>query len=285
MKTEASFKLDEEPGGDYDPELYAVGAIADTVDGIGQVTDEDIAFYGEQGYLAIANAFSAEKVKEALEGMQELMLGKCAEFRGLSYERGIADKLAGMTAEERAGAVRKMAGFVEHEPRLNAMAEDSALKGLLKRIMGEEAVLYSDQAMVKPPQLGREKPWHQDHAYFNVELKSRVIGVWIALDRAEVSNGCMHVLPKSHNEPVVHFRRRDWQICDSAILGQKATAVELDPGGLLLFDSLIAHGTPANRSGKRRRALQFHYKRTSAVDWRTKDRLAVFGSDGKDVTC
>lgn len=277
--------MDQEPGGEYDPELYAVEAVADAVDGIDQVTDADIAFYRGEGYLAIANAFSAEKVREALEGMGRLMAGKCPEFRGLSYERGVADKLPGMTAEERVAAVRKMAGFVDHEPRLNAMAGDSALKGLLKRIMGEEAVLYSDQAMVKPPQLGREKPWHQDHAYFNVELKSRVIGVWIALDRAEISNGCMHVLPGSQHEPVIHFRRRDWQICDSTILGRKATAVELDPGGLLLFDSLLAHGTPANRSGKRRRALQFHYKPASAADWKTKDRLEVFGAGGKDVTC
>ena len=37
-------------------------------------------------------------------------------------------------------------------------------------------------ALVKPAQ-GREKPWHQDHAYFNVALDTPIVGVWIPMGR------------------------------------------------------------------------------------------------------
>ncbi|MFW6213947.1 MAG: phytanoyl-CoA dioxygenase family protein [Spirochaetota bacterium] len=38
-------------------------------------------------------------------------------------------------------------------------------------------------ALVKPPG-GREKPWHQDHACFDLPLDSTIVGVWIALGHA-----------------------------------------------------------------------------------------------------
>ena len=54
--------------------------------------------------------------------------------------------------------------------------------GVVRRIIGEEPMLFQDMALLKPPRVGREKPWHQDHAYFDLELRTRVVGVWIALD-------------------------------------------------------------------------------------------------------
>ena len=47
---------------------------------------------------------------------------------------------------------------------------------------------------------GREKPWHQDKAFFEIDVTSPVVGVWIALDEATPDNGCMHVIPGSHLE-------------------------------------------------------------------------------------
>ena len=58
------------------------------------------------------------------------------------------------------------------------------------------------------------------------------------------------------------------------------------PGDVLLFDSLLAHGTDTNRSAQHRWALQYHFKRagccSSADDM---PRLAVFGGEGRGATC
>ncbi len=283
---EQQSQFDGEPGGDYDPELYLAGTIAPLIDGIEAVTEAHVEQYREQGFIAIANAFSPRQVEAALAGMTHLIHGNVPEFKGLSYEKGAAGKLESASADERLDLVRKLMNFVQYEDRLNAMAEWQPLKDLLHTIMGEEAVLFQNQALIKPPRCGREKPWHQDHAYFSLPLEKRIVGVWIALDPVSIENGCMHVLPYSHRKPIVHFRRRDWQICDTDILGQQAVAVELQPGGLLIFDSLLAHGTPANQSERRRRALQFHYSPKSATTkWSAAERMAIFGSEGKDVQC
>ena len=59
----------------------------------------------------------------------------------------------------------------------------------------------------------------------------------------------------------------------------------LEPGGCLLFSSLMQHGTPTNTASERRRALQFHYAPVGAVRISTEQRMAVFGAEGKSVTC
>lgn len=145
--------------------------------------------------------------------------------------------------------------------------------------------MFQDMALLKPPRLGREKPWHQDKAYFNIDPRERVVGVWIALDAATTDNGCMHLLPQMPRQPIVHFQRRDWQICDTEILGNECVATPLRPGGVLLFDGLLVHGTPHNTSDQRRRAVQFHYHGNRYPQVRDEDRMALFGSEGRDVAC
>jgi phytanoyl-CoA hydroxylase len=64
-----------------------------------------------------------------------------------------------------------------------------------------------------------------------------------------------------------------------------AVAVPLQPDGCLLFHSVIHHGTSTNRSTRRRRAVQFHYRPQSASKVSVEEQLAIFGEEGKDVTC
>ena len=46
------------------------------------------------------------------------------------------------------------------------------------------------------------QPWHQDSFYFPFEPARPVVGVWLAVTEATLVNGCLHVLPGSHDEPV-----------------------------------------------------------------------------------
>jgi len=62
-------------------------------------------------------------------------------------------------------------------------------------------------------------------------------------------------------------------------------AAPLKPGGLLLFKGLLPHGTPHNNTGQRRRALQYHYYPDTTEKTTQEERLAIFGTEGKDVEC
>ena len=95
----------------------------------------------------------------------------------------------------------------------------------------------------------------------------------------------MHVIPGSHKAPQLHFKKRDWQICDTDIDRDKDVLVPLNPGSVLFFHGMIHHGTAANHSDQQRWALQFHYRSINAVNITAEERLEIFGAEGKDVTC
>ena len=74
---------------------------------------------------------------------------------------------------------------------------------------------------------------------FNLPEGTTVVGVWIALDEATPENGCLHVIPGSNIEgPMIHFKRRDWQICDTDVPIGRDTMVPLKPGGCLFWHGL-----------------------------------------------
>lgn len=271
----------------YPDDLYHFDTVADSISGgFSAVTDTDIEYFHQYGYLVIEDAFTPDEVQDALDGMVHLMDGKNPDFRAIQFEAKLAKRKDEMKPKERRDAIRKIFNFVQHEARLKALSEHKGLIQVLEQIMGDTPILFQDMALVKPPLHGTEKPWHQDCAYFNLAQGTTVVGVWIALDEATAENGCMHIIPRSHNEgPMIHFNRRDWQICDTDVPIARDTMVPLQPGGCLFWHGLTHHGSPVNHSSKRRRALQFHYKPASSDDITTQDRMDVFGSEGKDVDC
>jgi len=272
---------------DYPEDLYHYDGVAQALEGFDAVGDAQIELFRQQGYLAIDHAFNPKEVKDAIAGLIRLLSGEIPDYSGVMYEQAASGvDVESMTPEARQDYVRKFMWFTPHEQRLDAMAHHPRLIELLTRIMGEQPTLFQDMALFKPPHIGREKPWHQDHAYFDLKLETLVVGVWVALDEATTENGCMIIVPGSHLQgPVVHFKRRDWQICDTESAGRHAVAVPLKPGGILLFQSLIHHGTPANNSGMRRRAVQFHYRPESAPLTTEEERMKVFGGEVRGATC
>lgn len=272
---------------EYPPHLYHFDGLATGVADLDSITDADVARFQEQGYLVVEEAFTPAEVQEALDGLFYLISGQNPDFKVIMLEnvaKGVP--VSELSPDERQDFVRKFMWFVEHDERLKALSQHPKLLAVLTRLIGDAPFLFQDMALIKPPRIGREKPWHQDHAYFNLPLETPVVGVWIALDEATPDNGCMIVIPGSHREgPVIHFKRRDWQICDTQVNNHGALAVPLKPGGCLFFHSLIHHGTPTNNSDLRRRAVQFHYRPESAPKTSIEERLAIFGEEGKDVSC
>ncbi len=270
----------------FPEDLYQFVGTAEGVDGFDAITDEHIQQYYERGYMVVHNAFSRDEIASALEGLIDLIDGQRPDFRGIQFEAKARSFLHTLSRDKKQDYVRKLIGYVDFDARLKAMSEQPRLLAMVTRLIGEPPALFANQALLKPPLIGREKPWHQDHAYFNVPLGTRVVGCWIALDPTTPENGCMHVIPYSHQEgPVIHFKRRDWQICDTSVDRHRIMAVPLQPGGALFFDGLLHHGTPPTHSASRRRALQFHYVPASVGRISAPERLAVFGSEGKDVDC
>ena len=272
--------------GAYADALYQPGSMARSTPTLDTLSDGDREFFSENGYLTVEQAFTPAEVRAAIQGLVNLAAGRRPDFKEIIFEAKAREVFPRISLEDRLDYVRKLNDFVEFDPGLKAMGYHPKLLQVVRRIIGEEIVMYSNFALLKPPRLGREKPWHQDNAYFGFPPGTRVVGVWVALDEATVDNGCMQLLPQLRQRGAnVHFKRRDWQICDAEVLGHRSVAAPLQPGGLLFFDGMLPHGTPENRTDTRRRAVQFHFVAASARKGTEEDRLKTFGSEGKNVSC
>jgi len=273
----------------YDERLYDTALEAEPIPGWASFGPAQIEQYRSLGFVSVARAFTDEVLSGVGDAFRGYVTDEATIPQGveLQYEHaahGILDTLA---LDDRLDYVRKLMWFVRHDPRFAAVAYAPELLRVVGELLGEEPEMFQEMALFKPPGIGREKPWHQDHAYFNLPEGTPVVGVWIAMDQALLANGCMVFLPGGHREgPMPHFNRRDWQICDSDILGRHgAVAAPLPPGGCVIFDGLTPHGTPANHSGLRRRAIQFHYVAKGTPRTTTEERMALFGSEGRNVSC
>jgi ectoine hydroxylase-related dioxygenase (phytanoyl-CoA dioxygenase family) len=284
VPNQISFDAEARP---HAPDLYDYAAVAETIDGLDSITEADIARYHEQGFIAVRNAFSPTEVQSGLDGLAELIAGRVPEFQNIQFTAEVRDRLDSLSFEERMDSVRRLLYFVDYEARTKAIANHPKLLAVVSRLLGAEATMFQDMALIKPPN-GREKPWHQDHAYFELTPETRVVGVWIALDPAGIENGCMRVMPGWHRgRKYWHFQIRDLQICDSEMEGLQnhRVAVPLEPGGCLIFDSYIPHGTPSNFTASRRRALQFHYHAVGAQQITAAERVALWGGEANAVSC
>ncbi len=277
---ERELPVDDHPAG-----LYSSSRMAETVPRLSSIGEKEIDFFLENGYLAVERGFSLEAVQAAAAAVDDLIDGKRADFRGVQFEAGLGDK-ADLTREQRRIGVRKLMSFADYDDRLKVLAEDADLLNALDQLLGAAPDLFQEMALLKPPRVGREKPWHQDCAYFNIPHDTPVVGVWIALDKATASNGAMHVITGSHrNGPEEHFKRRDWQICDTEIDVVNDVVVPLEPGGVLFWHGLTHHGSPPNGTEFRRRALQFHYRPHGVSETTVKQRMDIFGGEVRGAEC
>jgi ectoine hydroxylase-related dioxygenase (phytanoyl-CoA dioxygenase family) len=91
------------------------------------------------------------------------------------------------------------------------------------------------------------------------------MAAWMALDRCDEENGCMRVVPGSHQWPLLCPTKADTTQSFTDVTvpipeGQESAPVEMEAGDVLFFNGTVVHGSFPNTSKDRfRRALIGHY--------------------------
>ncbi|HEV8247190.1 MAG TPA: phytanoyl-CoA dioxygenase family protein, partial [Polyangiaceae bacterium] len=131
--------------------------------------------------------------------------------------------------------------------------------------------------------------WHQDEHYIPTRDRS-LLGAWIAVDDANIENGCLWVLPGSHRRgvlyPVRDHKNPDFDFATEAygFDDSAEVPVEVPRGSVVFFNGYLLHRSKPNKSRGYRRALVNHYMTAqSLLPWGEgkKDGIAV--SDNRRV--
>lgn len=159
---------------------------------------------------------------------------------------------------------------LHRDPVFERFAREPVLLALLAELLGDDVDCFLSQFIFKTPG-AYGQPWHQDALYFPFE-PDRQLGVWLAITEARLDNGCLHVLPGSHLEPV-HAHEKDprpgsnygyLEIVDHDM--SAAAPVLMQPGDLLVFHSHLMHRSTDNESDGIRAAMVYHYSPAGTVD-------------------
>jgi hypothetical protein len=147
-----------------------------------------------------------------------------------------------------------------------ALAMEPDILDLVSQLIGDDIVLWGCHIFCKPAGHGYETPWHQDGHYWPIRPLATCT-VWVALEESSVENGCLRVVPGSHQgkilHPHLHEDREDLtltqRMADGTFDERQAVDIELQAGQMSLHDVYMIHGAARNVSSKRRTGVALRY--------------------------
>ncbi len=210
-----------------------------------RLSDEQVQAYDRDGYLIVTDPILPEDKFNKLK----------------DYFEGLLDNLA---TDQRPEAMD--VPHFAHPELFEWLFADEVLD-LVEPIVGPNIVLWSSHFICKPKGDGRRVPWHEDSAYWKGQLDPmQVCTVWLAIDLSTKANGCMYVIPGTHDNGFSDYDPVDasknvfsTEIKPSHRKDQLALPIELHPNQASLHDGKLQHGSPANTSTMRRCGYTMRY--------------------------
>ena len=227
------------------------------------LTADEIRSYRETGYVVPGFRLPADSLRRLQTALDRVITAN----PGTRPEQLVSVHIDNANAEGVSG-----------DEEFLRIARDDRILDIVEQLIGPDIVLWGCQAFCKPPGDGMEVPWHQDGHYWPIRPLATCT-VWIAIDDSRVANGCLRVIPGSHQERTLFPHQREQRL--DLVLNQRvqsdqfdespAVNVQLDSGQLSLHDVYLIHGSNPNQSTHRRAGLAIRYMPGSSLFVRNMD--------------
>ena len=215
------------------------------------LSEQDIANYHANGYVIPKYRLEPEFLKELQDALNTLI----ANNPGVRPEKLVSAHIEGLNDEGVTGS-QKFLQLAMHPPIID----------LVEQLIGPDIILWGCHVFCKPASEGYETPWHQDGHYWPIRPLANCT-VWVALEPSTQENGCLRVIPGSHNAKLLyehlHEDRNDLTLNQRMTEGtfdeSQATDLELQPGEMSMHDIYMIHGAKANTSQQRRTGVALRF--------------------------
>ena len=219
------------------------------------LTDHDVAFFRENGFLSIDRITTDQEV-EWLRGIYDyLFTERVGEEEGRYFDLG------GPRAHTGREVLPQVLGPHATFPELRDTVYFRNAQKLTAKLLDVEAekVNGGGHMILKPARYGGATPWHQDEAYWNPEIIPHSLSVWLPLDPATMESGCMQFIPKSHTGEVRWHRHIDNNPLTHGLVtddvdASQAVACPIPVGGATFHHCRTLHYSGPNTTDQPRRA-------------------------------
>lgn len=165
--------------------------------------------------------------------------------------------------------------ILRHKPHLVLLGfadliRDSRVTDAVAALIGPDLLCWTTNLFAKEPGDRMRVSWHQDGTYWGLSSND-VVTAWVALSHSTPENGCLRIIPGSHNWP--QQQHRDTYAPDNLLTRGQEIAVEVDeseavnivlsPGEMSLHHAMIAHASEPNHADGPRLGVAIRYISTA----------------------
>ena len=148
------------------------------------------------------------------------------------------------------------------------LATHPAILDCVETLLGPNLLLMGSHFFCKYGPTEAFVAWHQDVTYWGLEPQLAV-SAWYAVDDSDAANGCMQVIPRTHLSGIRSHGTSANAAGNLLSVNQEVPVsedelrdvvnIELKAGEISLHHGLTLHGSPPNRSTRRRCGLAMIY--------------------------
>jgi phytanoyl-CoA hydroxylase len=227
------------------------------------ISQQDVAFYREQGYLVVADVLSGPEVEELRRVTDQFV----ENARSRTSHDDVYDLEDSHSAAE--PRVRRIkTPHLWHESYARVVAHPGILE-ILRTLWGPSIRFDVSKLNLKAAGYGAPVEWHQDWAFYP-HTNDDLAAVGIMLDDVDESNGPLMVLPGTHRGSIFDHHDEQGFFCGAIDPGRGevdfSNAVKLmgPAGSITIHHARTVHGSATNTSGRPRRLLLHQYRAADA---------------------
>jgi ectoine hydroxylase-related dioxygenase (phytanoyl-CoA dioxygenase family) len=227
------------------------------------ISQQDVAFYREQGYLVVAGVLRDAEVEELRRVTDEFV----ENARSRTSHDDVYDLEDSHSAAE--PRVRRIkTPHLWHESYAGVVAHPGILE-ILKTLWGPSIRFDVSKLNLKAAGYGAPVEWHQDWAFYP-HTNDDLAAVGIMLDDVDETNGPLMVLPGTHRGSIFDHHDEQGFFCGAIDPGRGevdfSRAVKLTgaAGSITIHHARTVHGSATNTSGRPRRLLLHQYRAADA---------------------
>ena len=197
------------------------------------------------------------------------------------FEEGATDEDGKLKVPAQA-AINKM-GHALHalEPEFKKVTFSDKIKGIARSLDLLKPCVAQSMVIFKPPRIGGAVNSHQDSTFLHT-APMNLVGFWIALEDADLENGCMWFAPGTHRAGI---SGRLLRTVKDGVLGttfqgdmpstkpEEFVAAPVRKGSLVLIHGEVVHMSKANLSERSRNIYTFHLYDAGTSEWSRENWL------------
>lgn len=224
----------------------------------------DTERYAQEGFAVVKSVASKDKLKELQEESNRL-IAYCFEHRQRLGRRVLletdAEESANLGINERmSGVIRKIEPLIDISPVFAEFAFDDSVCYPATAVFDENVELFEDKLNLKLPG-GSGFVWHQDWSCCWRAHTDRLVTCFIYIDDSTRENGCLDVIPGSHQgKRICDFRKdSNFEVDPRYIDDGEIVRIALNAGDMIVFDPYLLHHSEPNRTKTPRRSIIYTY--------------------------